>query len=66
MRCGAIWNVQSIAIDDQGHDAMWFILGRPIARLNRDRRSLLKAWGYVARSDSSEIILISAVDQEEL
>ena len=45
----------------------WRIVGHPIARLNRDRRSSLKGVGYVVHPDSlaNRFLndLISAVDQ---
>ena len=41
-------------------------MGRPIAREIRAVDLHLSEGGYVARSDSSDHVLISAVDQEEL
>ena len=45
---------------------MWRIVGRLIAREIRAVDRHLSDEGYVAKSDSSDSILISAVDQEEL
>ena len=53
-------------INDQGRDATWHIVGSLIAREVKTIDLHLIEGGYMARSDSSEIIFISAVDQVEL
>ena len=61
-----MWSVRSIAIDDQRRDVTWHNVGRPIARLNRDRQSSLKGASTWRDLICRRIVLISAFDQEEL
>ena len=53
-------------IDDQGCDATWRIVGCLIAREIRAVDLHLSEGEYVARSNLTDCILISTVDQEEL
>ena len=51
-----------MAINDQRRDAMWRIMGRPIAREIGAVDLNLSEGAYVARSNSSDHILILVVD----
>ena len=55
-----------VAINCQGEEATWQLVERPIKRGFKAVDLHLSEGGYVARSDSSDCVLISAIDQEEL
>ena len=54
-----------VTINDQGEEATWQHVERPIAR-GFQFFDLHLSGGYVAKSDSSACVLISIVDQEVL
>ena len=55
-----------IVINGQDEEAMWQPVEHPIAQGFSTIDLHLSKGGYVAKSDSSDRILISTVDQEEL
>ena len=55
-----------IAINGQHEEATWPPMKRPIARGFSTIDLHITEGGYVAKSDSSNRVLISTVDQDEL